>query len=231
MLGGALLTVLAIAALTYATIEAGARGLTDALVLSMLAVAVIAGIAFVVVQRRVSHPMVPPEVFRLRDARIAMAVGFAFMVCYFGLALTPFSALLVERFGARALVVTGLLFMSVGLSALALLAPTASPAWISALMLVVGLGGPLVSPPITAVLLHSAPPALSGISSGVYNTSRQVGAALAVGVFGAFLNQSESFEMGMRISLLTATGVALLAACLSFGLNSPGSDTASSGHA
>lgn len=54
-------------------------------------------------------------------------------------------------------------------------------------MVLVGLAGPLVAPPITAVLLDSVPPTLTGTASGVFNTSRQVGGALAVAVFGALL--------------------------------------------
>jgi EmrB/QacA subfamily drug resistance transporter len=250
---GQVLAAVSMGALTYGTIASGQRGPADPLVLSMLGLAVVAGAAFIVVQRQVAHPMVPSAVFGQRGARIAMAVGFAFMACYFGLpfvmslylqlhrglsaldtgahflpmmlvglVLTPFSARLMERWGARVLVVSGLACMVVGLCALAAWAPTASPHAMSAWMLLVGLGGPLVSPPITAVLLHSVPSNLAGIASGVYNTSRQVGGALAVGVFGALLNRSSHFEVGLRIGLLTAAGVALLTGLASLGLRPPG---------
>lgn len=55
-----------------------------------------------------------------------------------------------------------------------------------------GLAGPFVAPPVTAVLLSSVPAA--GTASGVFNTSRQVGGALAVAVFGALLTQASSFQ-------------------------------------
>jgi MFS transporter, DHA2 family, methylenomycin A resistance protein len=43
-----------------------------------------------------------------------------------------------------------------------------------------GLAGPLVIPPVTAVLLNGVPGTQVGTASGVFNTSRQVGGAPAV---------------------------------------------------
>lgn len=53
------------------------------------------------------------------------------------------------------------------------------------------------------------------MASGVYNTSRQIGGALAVVVFGALLAQSATFMQGLRTSLLIAAGVALATAMTS----------------
>jgi sugar phosphate permease len=74
--------------------------------------------------------------------------------------------------------------MAAGLAILAVL-PSSTPVWVLALLLV-EMSGPLVSPPITAVLLNRVPRRRAGTASGVYNTSRQIGGALAVAVFGAF---------------------------------------------
>lgn len=174
-----------------------------------------------------------------------MAVGFTFMVGYFGLpfvmslylqqqrgmspvatgtiflpmmlvglVLTPFSAHLMQRFSARVLIVTGLASMVMGLAGIALL-PATAPAWlIAVLMMLVGLGGPAVAPPITAVLLSSVPATLAGTAGGVFNTSRQIGGALAVAVFGALLAQSAHFMTGLRISLFLAAGICLATALL-----------------
>ncbi len=49
----------------------------------------------------------------------------------------------------------------------------------------------------------------AGTASGVFNTSRQIGGALAVAVFGALLAQPATFMHGMRTSLLIAAGVTL----------------------
>jgi uncharacterized membrane protein YidH (DUF202 family) len=49
----------------------------------------------------------------------------------------------------------------------------------------------------------------------VFNTSRQVGGALGVAVFGALLANGATFMQGLRTSLLIAAGVALAAAVAS----------------
>jgi sugar phosphate permease len=66
-------------------------------------------------------------------------------------------------------------------------------------------------PPTTAILLDSVPAERGGVASGVFNTSRQVGGALAVAVFGALLAHG-AFMSGLRASLLTAAVVALITA-------------------
>jgi MFS transporter, DHA2 family, methylenomycin A resistance protein len=246
---GQMMAVVAMGALTFGAIEAGAAGLGAPKVLIALGLAVVALLAFVASQARGAHPMVPVALFRSRNAVIAMVVGFTFMVGYFGLpfvmslylqqqrhlsalatgeaflpmmltglVLTPFSARLVERFGARTLIATGLVSMMAGLVVIAML-PSSTPVWaLSALMILVGLAGPLVSPPATAVLLNSVPAHLAGTASGVYNTSRQVGGALAVAVFGALLAQSDTFLHGLRTSLWLAAGVSLATAVISLRL-------------
>jgi sugar phosphate permease len=70
-------------------------------------------------------------------------------------------------------------------------------------------------PPMTAVLLNSIPGHRTGTASGIFNTSRQVGGALAVAVFGALLASQAGFVTGMRVSLLIAAAVALAAAAVS----------------
>ncbi len=244
--------VVAMAAITFGAIEAGAGGLDDPRVMAAFLLAGVAGVAFIVSQRRGEHAMVPPQLFENRNAVLAMAVGFAFMVGYFGLPflmslylqqqrglsplatglsflpmmlmgvlLTPFSARAVERFGARALIITGMASMATGLLGLSAM-PTDTPVVVLSLwMVMVGLAGPLVAPPITTVLLDCVPAALVGTASGVYNTSRQVGGALAVATFGALLNQSTSFEAGFRQSLWLAAFVAVATAVACVWLQTP----------
>jgi DHA2 family methylenomycin A resistance protein-like MFS transporter len=145
----------------------------------------------------------------------ALGTGLVFLpMMLVGLILTPFSARLAERLGARRLVSAGLLSMTSGLAALGLVAPTA-PVWVmAALMGVVGLAGPLVMPPVTAVLLNAVPAQRAGTASGVFNASRQTGGALAVAVVGALLAAPAGFVHGLRLSLLIAAAVALAAAAV-----------------
>jgi EmrB/QacA subfamily drug resistance transporter len=249
---GLITAVIAMGALTYGAIEAGAAGFAAPRVVAAFAVAAGALAAFVASQARGAHPMAPPDLFRSRTVAIPVAVGFAFIVGYYGLpfvmslylqqlrglsplgtgavflpmmltgaALTPFSARIAEKLGARVLITAGLVLIAAGLVILAVLASSA-PAWaLAGLMVLVGLGGPLVMPPVTGVLLNSVPEHRAGVVSGVFNTSRQIGGALAIAVFGALLAGRASFLHGVRVSLLIAAAVALAAAAASLLLPAP----------
>jgi DHA2 family methylenomycin A resistance protein-like MFS transporter len=250
---GQVTAVLAMGGLTYGAIEAGAAGFGDPRVLAAFGIAAIALICFLGAQVRGAHPMVPLDLFRSRTVAVAVAVGFAFVVGYYGLpflmslflqqirgltslgtglaflpmmlvglVLTPCSARLAERLGARTLVTAGLLAMTAGMIGLAVV-PGAAPVWLlAALMVPVGLAGPLVMPPVMALLLNAVPASRAGTASGVFNTSRQLGGALAVAVFGALLATPAGFLHGLRTGLLIAAVVALAAAAASALLGSSG---------
>jgi EmrB/QacA subfamily drug resistance transporter len=250
-LWGQVTATVAMGALTFAAIEAGEVGVGHWRVWGSLIVTVVSAGTFILGQRWSIHPMMPPELFRVRNAVISVVVGFTFMFGYFGLpfvmslylqqlrelsalqtglsflpmmliglVLTPFSARIVERFNPKAVIVCGLVSMAAGLLALAMFAGDVSVLWIAVLMGLVGLGGPLIAPPIAAVLLGSVPVELVGTASGVFNTSRQVGGALAVAIFGALLAQPAGFVSGMRTSLLIGTVVAVATALLSLRIHS-----------
>ncbi len=243
---GQVTAVTAMGALTYGAIEAGAAGFTSPTVLAAFTIAIAAAAAFLVIQTRAVHPMVPLELFRSRNVSVSVAVGFAFVVGYYGLpfvmslylqqlrsltafttgcvflpmmitgaVLTPSSARIAERFSARAVVATGMVVMAVGLLVIAA-APASAPVWtLALLMILIGLAGPLTIPPVTAVLLNSVPDHQAGTASGVFNTSRQIGGALAIAVFGALLAGEGGLVHGLRYSLVLAAIVALAAAATS----------------
>ena len=122
---------------------------------------------------------------------------------------------LSDRVGARTLIAGGLLSMTTGLVVVGPLPATAPVALLSALMILVGLAGPLVVPPVMALLLQAVPARRAGVASGVFNTSRQVGGALAIAVFGTLVASRATFLPGLRVSLLIAAGVVLAAAAVS----------------
>lgn len=71
---GAVLGAVALAATTWALIAAGERGPTAGPVLAVGALGVAAAVAFVVVERRSSHPMLPPSIFASRQFTAANLV-------------------------------------------------------------------------------------------------------------------------------------------------------------
>jgi DHA2 family methylenomycin A resistance protein-like MFS transporter len=81
---GQTLAVLGLTALVYGLIEGGHTGFTAVPVLAALITAAVSLAAFVLVQAKTPHPMMPLELFHARGFRLALPVGFAFMVGNFG---------------------------------------------------------------------------------------------------------------------------------------------------
>ncbi|MCW2947148.1 MAG: Major facilitator superfamily 1 [Actinoallomurus sp.] len=126
--------------------------------------------------------------------------------------VSPLAARLTEKFGPRVPIVGGMFQMGVGLAVLAAL-PASTPTWLLAVVMIpVGTTGPLAMQPTTAVLLERVPAHRSGVASGVFNTSRQIGGALAVAVFGALLADRAQILHGLRESLVIAAVAAFAAA-------------------
>lgn len=196
-----------------------ARGRHPMLPLSLfrsrtVSVSVVIGFAFMV--GYYGLPFVASLYLQQLRGLSALAAGVTFVpMMVVGGALNPFTARLAERFGARSLITCGLLSMTAGLVVIGLLPGTAPVALLSVLMILVGLAGPLVMPPVMALLLHAVPQSRAGVASGVLNTSRQVGGALAIAVFGALVSSRATFLPGLRLSLLIAAGIAVAAACVS----------------
>jgi DHA2 family methylenomycin A resistance protein-like MFS transporter len=123
------------------------------------------------------------------------------------------SAKAAARFGPRLPILAGQLISGAGLIGL-LLAVGHTPSYVLVLLLVpmcVGLG--FAVPSLTAALLESVPGERAGMAAGVLNSSRQVGGALAVAVFGALISHHDTFRTGLRESI-TASVVLLAAASL-----------------
>jgi MFS family permease len=182
-----------------------------------VAVPVVVGFAFIV--GYYGLPFVMSLYLQQLRGLSPLGTGVAFVpMMLIGAALTPFSARIAERLGARVLITAGLVVMTAGLVVLAVV-PASAPVWVlSGVMVLVGMGGPLVMPPVTGVLLNGVPAHRAGVASGVFNTSRQIGGALAVAVFGALLAGRAGFLQGVRASLLIAAVVALAAAAASMRL-------------
>jgi MFS transporter, DHA2 family, methylenomycin A resistance protein len=176
-------------------------------------IAVVSGFAFMV--GYYGLPFVISLSLQQHRGLDALRTGVVFLpMMLIGLMLTPFSARISERLGRKTLIVAGLLLITAGLTVIGLV-PANTPLWpLAGLMVLVGLAGPTVAPPATAVLLDCVPEDQSGVASGLFNTSRQVGGALAIAVFGGLLADPATFVHGVHTSLLIAAGVLALTTVL-----------------
>jgi DHA2 family methylenomycin A resistance protein-like MFS transporter len=81
---GQALAILALVGLTAAVIEIGPLGAGHPLVVGGFALAVIAGVAFVMVEGRTKHPMLPLRFFRLPNFSPAVLFGIGVNLTYYG---------------------------------------------------------------------------------------------------------------------------------------------------
>lgn len=136
----------------------------------------------------------------LQTAFLGLPIGL------FALIGAPLSAMNVNRFGARAVVGSGLLISGSGLVVLAF---TASPTVSIALILIgfsmVGLGNGQTTAPSTTLIMNSVPRAKSGVGSAVNDLSREAGGALGIAIFGSILNYVYQLDILRRLSALPAS--------------------------
>ena len=99
---GAATAVVALAAFAVAVIEAGQHGFANPWVLAGLAAAALAVAAFVWIQARTAHPMLPLALFRQRGFAAPVLTGFLVNVCFYGL-IFLLSLLFQEQLGLSAL--------------------------------------------------------------------------------------------------------------------------------
>ncbi|MGV9550764.1 MFS transporter [Streptomyces ardesiacus] len=204
--------VLALAAFVFAQAKV-AHPMVPLTLFRSRTVVVATGIGFAFMVGFYGLPFVFSLEFQQQHGLSALGAGVAFLpMMLLSAFLTPFSARIAERTGPKVPVIAGLVLMAAGSLALALV-PSSAPVWATALLLIpIGMAGPLVMPPTTALLLEHVPAEQTGTASGVFNTSRQIGGALAVAVFGALISGPAGFQHGLVISLALVAAIALVAA-------------------
>jgi DHA2 family methylenomycin A resistance protein-like MFS transporter len=102
-LPGQLTAVVALTALTFAVIEGGRTGLVA------LAVAVATALAFLRVETRQAHPVVPLGLFRSRNVSVAVAAGAACSVAFYGVVFL--FSLFFQQVQGRSALYAGLMFL------------------------------------------------------------------------------------------------------------------------
>nr|WP_192756392.1 MFS transporter [Actinopolymorpha pittospori] len=165
-----------------------------------------------------------------------------------GAALLPMTALImigmiavapkaIARYGPKAMIVTGLVVLAVGMGWLSLVRPNGN-FWVDVLpaSLVAALGMSLAFIPSLGTAISSAPPQEGGLASGIVNTSYQVGSALGLAAMTAVAASSGAGQLddptqltnGFSAAFLGAAGIALaggLIAAATLRGSRPGTDT------
>ncbi|QLY30587.1 MFS transporter [Nocardia huaxiensis] len=151
-----------------------------------------------------------------------------------GAALLPMTALIMAgmvalspklfaRFGARTMIVSGLLVLALGLVWLSFIRPDGN-FWVDVLpgSLIAALGMSLAFVPSLQTAISAAPPEEGGLASGIVNTSYQIGSALGLAAVTAVASAAGAEKLGDTVALtdgfaaafLTAAGIALVASVL-----------------
>ncbi len=212
---GALIAVLAFAALTYG-LSAIAEGQVSAAVITATIAAGLIGLAvYVMLERRAANPITPPELFR---SKIFTSVNIVTVFLYGALTgvlfLLPFD--LINRRGLSA-ATTGLIMLPFGLIIGVLsrftgaLADTYGPRfflvagplmvgagalgfafvipdlWLGVVLPVVliGVGMALAASPLTTAVMNAVPDGKSGAASGISNAASRLSGVFAIAIFGA----------------------------------------------
>jgi EmrB/QacA subfamily drug resistance transporter len=126
-----------------------------------------------------------------------MAIGLAFLpvAVVMGLFSIRFSALLINRFGPFAVLVSGQVVIVVALALLGFGPTYANYAiYLMVPLALLGLGGGLSFPSMTIIAMSDAQPSDAGLASGLLNTTGQVGGALGLAVL-ATLAGSRSLSL------------------------------------
>ncbi|MFD9737205.1 DHA2 family efflux MFS transporter permease subunit [Umezawaea sp. NPDC059074] len=217
--GVALLTI-ALTGLVWAVVEVPEHGWLGGYPVAGFATALVAGAAFVYRETTTSGPFLPLDLFRRAPVvasalSLLIAGGLMFGSWFYlalylqqvrgfgpvqaGLALMPvnvvflFSSSLAghlnQRFGPRLPVITGFLLVAVALAGFTNLTETSSYHAIWPFLLALSVGVSFIGP-ATQVIVGHAPPALSGIASGLGQTALMFGSVLSIAVLGTVIATS-----------------------------------------
>jgi EmrB/QacA subfamily drug resistance transporter len=116
----------------------------------------------------------------------------------------PRSAVMVRRFGAKAVCATGLLLVAAAMIGYHLLG-TSTPIWVlEVTFFIQGAGMGTVMPPATELVMSVVPRDRGGAGSAITNISRQVAVALGVAVLGSVLAQAYRGQLAPHLGVLPA---------------------------
>ncbi|MFF8975121.1 MFS transporter [Streptomyces sp. NPDC014995] len=164
----------------------------------------------------------------------ALATGLAFLPAALSIAVVSLglAARLITRFGARPVLLGGLALLAAGFALFARI--PLDGAYATAFLpsaLLLGLGFGAVMPALMLLGVADAGPEDSGVASGLFNTTQQIGGAVGLAVLntlataraGTSTAPSALLE-GYRLAFATAAGFVVAAALVAWALLRPGRD-------
>lgn len=108
---------------------------------------------------------------------------------------------LIDRRDPRLLPVLGLLLVAVGLACYFFMARPETPIWLLLIpSAVLGFGNAFMWGPLASITTFGLSQQLAGAGSGVYNTSRQVGAVLGSAAMAAFMGSRIAAKLGPEVA-------------------------------
>jgi len=127
----------------------------------------------------------------------ALETGVRFIPIAIGIiVVSPISAVLTTRLGARVVVAAGLSVTAAGLALMSTLGLAPSDLQVSAILVVVAAGLALAMTPATDAIMSAVPREKFGVGSAVNDTVREVGGAFGVAVLGSLF--AASYAEAMR---------------------------------
>ncbi|MGV9677320.1 MFS transporter [Nocardia sp. NPDC003482] len=127
--------------------------------------------------------------------------------------LAPVSGRLTAARGPRTAVSLGCALAAVGSLLLIGVGRHGGSGWLLGGFALLGCGAGLMTTAVVAAVVRATPPARSGLATGVSNTSRQIGTATGVAIFGAFAGSphASGFVPALHTLALAAAAAWLVA--------------------
>jgi DHA2 family methylenomycin A resistance protein-like MFS transporter len=232
-LPGQVLVVTALGGLSGGFIAAGSAGWDAPETIGLLALGVLAVLAFWRVERAVSLPMIPPALFRNRQFSLVVGIAWIFNFSMYGtlfclsllyhekLGLSPFDTglALVPLLGVVLTVALTsawligrlgewgamVIGLACGAAGAVLLAAFGGNSIAVTMICTVPFGlVALTMQAMTALAMEGAPVERIGLASGIQNAARQAGGALGVALLGTLLSATGSLALHIPLSLVAA---------------------------
>jgi EmrB/QacA subfamily drug resistance transporter len=150
-----------------------------------------AGVIFLVFLSMFGLFFVSTQYLQFVKAYTPLQAGLAILPSALTMILVaPRSDALVQRFGRRATIGTGLTLVAFGLASFSLLEPDSSYLRYAVSLVIMSSGMATTMAPATASIMSSVPMDKAGVGSAVNDTTREVGGALGIALLGSVLNSA-----------------------------------------